>query len=169
MPGCVLGCWLQLCFSFMDGKAGSRWWAAPRCTVSHTQKRRWDRVQSWATGGAGLPTPHGKIANNALFYHCKFNWKEYIQTSLQSSQRERCLWGSVTLVALCVLALAARDLVAPARTELGALCQGVFVPRVQSTSTPLRVCFHEWGSLRCTQAKISDEHKHDIHTFPFLP
>lgn len=56
-----------------------------------------------------------------------------LQTSLQRCQRARCQQGSAALVALPVLALATQHLVAPAKAELGALCQEVSMPQAYTS------------------------------------
>lgn len=138
--------------------------AAWRCTLRNIVGAR---SPGWAAEGLALPTPHGKVTNNPLFYQLQINWKEHIQTSLQGSWRERCRQDSANLVTPCVLALAVQDPIAPARTELGALCQRVSMPRVWAPECS-REYMPPWRSL--SEVHLSkDQHRSDIHIFPFLP
>lgn len=70
-------------------------------------------------GCRGDRAAHSMAAiNNPFIYHCTFNWKDYIQTSLHNSQRQSCRQGSVTPAMPCVLALGAWDLAVPAWADM---------------------------------------------------
>lgn len=174
MPGCVLGCWLWLfsiCLLCLHGwKSGVPLVGSTALHgATHPETLLGHRARAGLQRGWDSPLHMEKSLITLSSTTANLIGKDKSNLSPEFPKGE----VPVGLRDPCRAVRAGISSTGPRSTSQDTagspLPKGVHAQGTGHQDGPESICLHEEAYLSCTWAKVNDEHKSDVHTFPFLP